>query len=92
MIRKHSRFRLSTWSGAMLVAGATLLGGCVVAAPPGAVVVRPPVAISVQLVRPGWDYVQVGGAWYYAPRGAHHRRHVRHNVYAWRGGAWVFIR
>jgi len=92
MNRSRSRSRFTLWSTAALVAGATFLGGCVVAAPPAAVVVRPPVAIAVQLVRPGWDYVQIGRTWYYAPRGARHHRHVRHNVYVWRGGAWVFIR
>ena len=85
---KRSRTLLAT---ALLSAGIAL-GGCVVAVPPVAVVVRPPVTIAVALARPGWDYVQIQGVWYYAPRGTRHRKHVRHNVYVLRGGAWVFIR
>jgi len=81
--------RTGILASTLLLAGATLLGGCVVASPHhAAVVVRPPAAVSVHLVRPGWDYVQVGGAWYYGPRGA---RHFRHDYYVWRGGAWIYV-
>ncbi len=85
--KRPSRLKILTL--ASLLASATLVGGCVVAGPPGHVRVRPPVAIAVHLVQPGWEYVRVRGVWYYAPRGA---RHFRHNFYAYRGGAWVFIR
>lgn len=89
MLRSKSRPSLPVVTAAALVAAATFAGGCVVAARPGHVAVRPPVAVAVHLVRPGWDYVQVRGVWYYAPHGT---RHFRHNYYVLRGGAWVFIR
>jgi len=89
MRRGSASKSISSWGAAALLAGGILFGGCVVAAPPGHVVVRPPVTIAVHLAKPGWDYVQVRGVWYYGPRGT---RHFRHNYYVFRRGAWVFVR